>query len=120
MKIPLNVNRSDGMSALAEQNHALGNYLLAAKRGDWDAKHAVVHTFTPLIRTMATRRTTDTTAQNALIEAGKQGLLDAIKKYRVSQGADRFQLFALDFIEARMNKPASVGGGFLARLFGHR
>ncbi len=120
MKIPLNVNKAEGVSAAVAQSRVLGSHLQAAKRGDWAAKNAIVSTFTPLIRTLAERRATDIPTQNKLIEAGKQGLVTAIKKFKAAQGADRFQLFALDFIEARMDNPTSAPSGFLARIFGSR
>ncbi len=119
MKIPLNVNKAEGVTAAAEQDRILAHNLTAAKRGDWEAKKVIVSTFTPLIRTLAERRTSDIPAQNKLIESGKEGLGVAIKKFNAARGADRFQLFALDFIERHMDAPPP-SGGFLSRIFGPR
>ena len=45
------------------------------------------------------------------------GVYVAARKYKPGMGADKFQVFALEFIEARMNRLAR-GGGFFSRLFG--
>ena len=41
----------------------------------------------------------------------------AAKKYKSSVGADKFQIFALDYIESNMDA-LNKGGGFLSKLFG--
>ncbi len=115
MKIPLNSNSEEGITTAAAKTKALQADLLAAKKGDWDAKSHVLRTFTPLLTSMAEKRSSDPQEIAALVEAGTAGIQTAIKKYKPSTGADRFQLFALPFIEKRMSKPS---GSFFSRLFG--
>ena len=90
---------------------------LAAKSGDWNAKQNLAKEFTPLLVSLAERRSSDPSRVNALIEAGKTGLYKAATKYKPAMGAERFRIFALDFIEAAMDR-GERGGGFLGRLFG--
>lgn len=91
--------------------------ILAVKNGDWTAKNQLTSAFNPLITSLAEKRGANVSEINAYIEAGNQGLVAAAKKYKSSIGADKFQVFALDFIEAHMNR-LSGGGGFFSRLFG--
>jgi DNA-directed RNA polymerase specialized sigma subunit len=115
MKIPLNVQHESDETVNAR---ALAQMITAAGRGDFDAKLNLVRTFTPLLTSLAQKRTSETQKLNVYIEAGKAGLLKAAKKYKTSSmGADRFQLFALDFITARMDR-IDKKGGFFGKLFG--
>ena len=91
--------------------------ILATKNGDWTAKNQLTSAFSPLITSLAEKRATDSSETNTYIEAGNRGLIAAAKKYKSSIGADKFQVFALDFIDAHMNRLSS-GGGFFSRLFG--
>jgi len=117
MKIGLNGNRhEENQSGPAARIKALEKDLAAAKRGDWEAKHRVERAMMPLVTTLARKRTSDNAEINRLIEGGKEGIATAIRKFKAGTDADRFQIFALPFIEARMDKPAR--SGFLARLFG--
>lgn len=93
--------------------------ILAAQKNDWTARNRLMRQFTPLIRALAQKRSAEGAELNGNIEAGKQGLLKAIAKYRPSVGADRFRVFCVDFIEAGMDRRQSPPG-FLARLFGRR
>ena len=114
MKIPLNVPPAQATSVAAE-NKVLERDVLAAQKGDWEAKKAVVRTFMPLLQSLAQKRAKDVPTINSLIEKGKEGLLTAVAKYKRSMGPDRFRIFALDHIEAAMDRKKS--GGFWARLF---
>ena len=67
-----------------------------------------------LIKSLAEKRASDAQGVNDMIERGKQGLYKAAKKYKKSVGADRFQIFALKFIEQSMDNK----GGFFSKLFG--
>jgi protein-L-isoaspartate(D-aspartate) O-methyltransferase len=67
---------------------------------------------------LAEKRSSDVGEINNLLEAGKKGLYRAAKKYKKKDHADRFQIFALDFIEQEMNRVQGTGGGFLSRIFG--
>jgi DNA-directed RNA polymerase specialized sigma subunit len=121
MKISLNMGQEEGDSRAAQQR-VLERDVLGAKAGDWNAKNSLVRLFTPLLASLAEKRTNDAALRNQLIEAGKQGLFDAARKYKPNVGIVHFRVFALDFIEAAMDHAArassSSGGGFLSRLFG--
>lgn len=117
MKIPLNLSGAQGPEAAKSQrNQALESTILGVKRGDWNAKNALGRNFLPLITSLAEKRCTETSEINTLIEAGKEGLFAAARKYKRDIGPVDFQLFALDFIEERMDKPAK-SGGFFGNLF---
>jgi len=115
MKIPLQTNSEEGQTAAAARTKALQHDLLASKKGDWEARNSVIRTFTPLLTSMAEKRSSDTREVGLLVDAGKAGLEKAIKKYKPNMGADMFQLFALKFVEKQMDSPS---GGFFSRLFG--
>jgi DNA-directed RNA polymerase specialized sigma subunit len=117
MKIALNMGQADGLSG-KHQLAAFEREILAAKGGDWEAKNNLARRFAPLLTSLAQKRTADTGEINKFIEAGKKGLLKAAGKYKSNIHPDKFQVFALDFIEREMNIAAKGGGGFLARLFG--
>jgi DNA-directed RNA polymerase specialized sigma subunit len=117
MKIPLSMSGDQGPDAdKGKRNKALESTILASKRGDWDAKNALGRSFLPLITSLAEKRSEDTAEINTLIAAGKEGLFAAARKYRRDIGPVDFQLFALDFIEAQMDKPEKSGGLF-GKLF---
>ena len=116
MKIPLNAGSNGGQVSSAARMQALDRDLQAAKRGDWEAKRRVESALIPILQDLAKKRASSNAEINNLIEAGKQGIATAIKKYKPSIGADRFQIFALRFIEDKMDNPSS--GGFFAKLFG--
>lgn len=117
MKIPLNMGNNGGQSTKAAQIKTLERDILASKKGDWNAKNNLVRTFMPLLNSLAEKRTSDTGQKNKLIEAGKEGLFNAAGRYKENMGADKFQVFALDFIESSMDS-SGKSGGFFARLFG--
>lgn len=89
--------------------------ILAAGKGDWTAKEQLATAFMPLLKSLAEKYASEPSKIDKFIEAGKSGLFTAAKKYKPSIGVDRFQVFALDYIEKRMNK--LTGGGFLSGLF---
>jgi len=93
----------------------LAHDLIAAKRGDWNAKNSLCRTFLPLMTSLIQKRTTETAKQNAMMERAKDGLLKAVKKFHMDQGADKFQIFALNYIETSLDANPKVG--FFARLF---
>ena len=104
---------SSAQAKISEQD------ILAARKGDWTAKANLVRVFTPLLTALANKRVSEPARVNEIIEAGKEGLLKAAKRYKPSVGAAKFQVFALDYIEASMDRQARRGrGGFFARLFG--
>jgi DNA-directed RNA polymerase specialized sigma subunit len=109
-------SHEETLSGPAARTRALEKDLAAAKRGDWEAKHRVERALMPLLTNMAKKRASDNAAINALIEQGKAGIAIAIKKFKSGTSGDRFQIFALPFIEGRMDKQKRPG--FFARLFG--
>lgn len=117
MKIPLNMNQDGGSHTTREAaNMALEQDILSAKKGDWNAKHGLDRTFTPLLISLAEKRAGNQIELNHYIEAGKQGLYTAARKYKRSIGPDRFRIFALDYIEAAMDR--GLRGGFWSRILG--
>jgi|GEM_PF-933417 len=123
MKISLNLGQQhqQGGQSKAEQQRALEREILAAKGGDWNSKNSLVRMFMPLLHSLAEKRARDQPTLNRLVEAGKEGLADAARRYKTSIGPDRFRIFALDFIEKRMDRELRGGGGlgaFFSRLFG--
>ena len=117
MKIPLNMGNNGAQSGKAAQFKTLERYILATKKGDWNAKNNLVRTFLPLLSSLAEKRTSDMTQKNKLIDAGKEGLFTAARKFKEGMGADKFQVFALDYIESSMDN-LGKDVGFFARLFG--
>lgn len=117
MKIPLKMSQGAPASTKAAQAKVLEHDIALAKKGDWNSKNSIIQTFTPLLRSLAEKRSSDIPVMNQYIEAGKNGLTKAIKKYKPSVGADKFHLFALDFIEDAMDNKNS-SGVFFSRLFG--
>jgi DNA-directed RNA polymerase specialized sigma subunit len=117
MKIPLKLGQETQQSTRAAEAKVLEHDIMAAKGGDWNAKNSLIRTFHPLILSLAEKRSSDPAAVGRYVEAGKEGLVKAIAKYKPVGAADKFRLYALDFIEASIDR-AAKGGGFLARLFG--
>ncbi len=60
MKIPLTSASHEGETPAVQKVRKLANDLAAARRSDWGARDRVVHHFTPLIRSLADKRTQDT------------------------------------------------------------
>ncbi len=116
MKISLHLGEGDSTSRAAA-DRVLERDILAAKKGDWEAKHNLVRTFLPLLTSLAEKRTREAAKVSRYVEAGKEGLYKAARRYKPSIGADRFRVFALDFIEKAMDA-CDRGGGFWSRLFG--
>lgn len=115
MKIPLNMGNNGTQSSRQTQAKQIERDVLAAKGGDWNAKSSLARTFMPLLQARAQKRSSDTAEINTLIERGKEGLFKACKKYNSKKvGANHFQTFALNFIEAAMDKKP----GLLSRLLG--
>jgi DNA-directed RNA polymerase specialized sigma subunit len=119
MKIPLHLGQNGTQSAAAAQAKVVERDVLAAKQGDWNAKANLARTMTPLLVSLAQKRSADQRIINELVEAGKEGLVRATRKYNSGIGADRFQIFALDYIEAAMDEHMK-GGNWFTRLFSRR
>lgn len=118
MKIPLNMGNNDGrQTGKSAQLKTLERDILATKKGDWNAKNNLIRTFMPLLASLAEKRSSDNAQKNKLMDAGKDGLFAAARKYKENMGPERFQVFALDFIEEHMEN-SGKNVGFFARLFG--
>lgn len=115
MKIALNLNEKDTYTPDGEdQEKAIERDVGACKRGDWEAKTRLIQTFMPLLTSLAKKRSSDTATVNLYIEAGKEGLMGAMRHHKPASNA-KFQIFALPYIEDaidRVNRP-----GWFARLF---
>ncbi len=117
MKIGLNSsNNADSTTGPAARAKSLEKDIAAAKRGDWEARHRVEKAVAPLLNSLACKRSQDNTEINRLLECGKQGIAVAIRKFKSGTRGDRFQIFALPYIEGKMDKTSH--GGFFSRLFG--
>ena len=92
----------------------------ACKLGDWEAKHRMAHTFSPLMNTLARKRAPDGEPAkiNSLLDAGKAGLFKACRKYGPEVGPGKFQIFALNYIEQAMDSVDSGVMAWLKRLVG--
>lgn len=117
MKIPLNTGIDQELTGRAAQMKMLKHDLAACQRGDNDARDRIIRAFVPLLTSLARKRATDTATINKYMEAAKQGLINAIKQYKTSVDAEKFQMLALDAIEASMNMSDKPKGWF-ASLFG--
>jgi DNA-directed RNA polymerase specialized sigma subunit len=117
VKIPLHILASETVSVAEAQAKAVERDVLAVKKGDYAAQQSLLRTFAPLITSIAQKRTTDPAMVKQYIDAGKEGLLKAARKYTHSMGAEKFQFLALDCIQGAMDR-SDGGGGFFSRLFG--
>lgn len=116
MKIPLSMVQNEQVSAKQVQARALERDLLAAQKGDWNARNNLVKSFLPLITSLVEKRVTDVGQRNTLLEAGKEGLFKAAKKYRPGN-PEQFHIDVVSFIEDSLDR-ALKPRGFFARLFG--
>ena len=115
MKIALNFRQADSLGPEEDLDKTIERDVLACKTGDWEAKARMLRTFMPLLTALAKKRATEISEINRYIEAGKAGLMIAVRRYKPASGA-KFQIFASSLIETemvRLNQP-----GFFARLFG--
>lgn len=116
MKIALNFKQDDAyVPDGVEQEKAIERDVLACKRGDWEAKSRLTQTFMPLLTSLAKKRSQETATTNRYIEAGKDGLMNAVRHFKPGVSA-KFQIFALTYVEDAMDR--SDRPGFFARLFG--
>ncbi len=116
MKIPLNIGNSGGSRA-QDDGKIPESDILGCKADDWEAKARLVKALMPLLLTLARQRSSDPTAINAYVDAGKAAIVSATHKYKATGNSDKFLFLAIGLIEKSMDavdKPA----GFFARLFG--
>ncbi|MBT3295559.1 MAG: hypothetical protein HN919_20950 [Verrucomicrobia bacterium] len=120
MKIPLKLGQDGQQSTVAAAAAAIARDVRAVKSGDWTAKNNLVRAFQPLLTSLSEKRAHgDHGKHNRYIDAGKEGLFRAAKKYKSKSHGDNFQLFALDYIERSMNG-IDQDGGLMSRLFGSK
>ena len=89
----------------------------AAGRHRRKGRRLLLRTFLPLLTSLAEKRTKDLHALNDYLDAGKEGLFKAAMKYTPGEGAERFHIFVVDFIDEAMTRH-DKGDGFWSRLFG--
>lgn len=119
MKIPLKLGEDGPQSTTATAAAAVLRDVKAVRDGDWNAKNSLAQAFNPLLISLAEKRAHgDPSKLNRYMDAGKEGLFKAAKRFRPKSDNDNFQIFALDFIEQAMNRIDRRGGGMMARLFG--
>ncbi len=117
MRIPLSGSGNDKVTTgVAARNQALEKSIRAAKKGDWEARRQVERSLMPLLKKLSEKRAEDTATFNNMIEAGKSGIATAIRKVPANTPGDRFQIFALPYIEEAMEK--SRKKSLWKRLFG--
>lgn len=118
MKIALNHGGPDPyLQQKQQQARQLESMILSVKKGDWNAKTALAQHFQPLLHSLARKRASTPKEINEYIERGREGLFKAARKYSAKVGPERFQIFALDFVESAMDNRRV---GFFARLFGRQ
>ena len=116
MKIALSQDEIANLATSGSQMEALTQAVSGCRVGDWEAKRNLERLFNPLITMLAARRAgADTKVRNELIERGRAGLYRAAKRFPRRENVRRFRLFALDYIQTEMEKPARSG---LRKLFG--
>ncbi len=117
MKIPLSGNDKNKVTTgVAARNQALEKNIRAAKKGDWEARHHVERNLMPLLKKLAEKRSDNTATFNKMIESGKAGIANALRKVPADTPGDRFQIFALPYIEEAMDR--SQKKSIWKRLFG--
>ena len=117
MKIPLNLHQNEDAAYGVDHDRAIERDVAACKGNDWEAKARLIHAFMPLLTSLSKKRATDIAGTNRCIEAGKEGMVTAVRKYRPETG-QKFQVFAVSYIEAAMDRVNKERSGFFARLFG--
>ncbi|MFZ4395949.1 MAG: hypothetical protein ACOYOU_10035 [Kiritimatiellia bacterium] len=115
MKISLSQKEVANLSGSGVQAVALAQAVAGCKKGDLEGRRALMRLFAPLIAMLAAKRAgSDAAACTELIERGRAGLCQAAKRFPPRESIRHFRLFALDHIEAAMDKPARG----LSKLFG--
>lgn len=103
MKIPLSLIHADGSFPQAEYEKTVQNNVIAYRDDDWEAKAWLVQEFMPLLMYLSKKRASEVPLINRYIEAGKEGLFHAARRYRTAHRT-KFIIFALSHIEKAMDK----------------
>ena len=114
MKIALNMGEK---ASPISQAKVTESEILSAKKGDWTSLSNIQRAFHPLLTSLAQKRTTDPAQVANYVEAGKEGIATAVRKYKQSIGASRFSIFIVDYIHEAMDTVDKKKRGFFARLF---
>ena len=115
MKIPHKLENHDLHGGPSADVRALDSDIRSAKKNDWNSRSKIHKAFLPLLTQRAQKRASDKAEINKLVEKGKEGINKAVKKFNVKDGANKFRIFAVNYIEAAMD---GKGGGFFSKLFG--
>ena len=108
MKISLSQDEVDNLAASGGHAEELAQAIAGCKIGDWESKHALERLFASLISMLAEKRAgSDATLRSKLMERGREGLYRAAKRFSRRDSVRHFHVFALDYIEAAMDKPVS-------------
>lgn len=103
MKIPLGLIR-DTVAPAHEYERHVEQEVSGWRAGDWEAKARLVQRSTPLIFFLAKKRGgANTDLVNLYMEAGKEGLTRAVRRFKPSRHI-KFHVFALAHIEKAMDK----------------
>ena len=107
MKIAFSQDEVATLSGSGAHAEELAQAVAGCKLGDLESRHALERQFAPLITMLAGKRTgaDNHVARNELIDRGREGLYRAAKRFPPRESIRRFRLFALDYIEAAMDKP---------------
>ena len=114
MKISLNIRQGETVADSVAEERAIERDVMACKKNDWEAKARLVQRFMPLMSSLAKQRASDIPTINRFIEAGKEGMVTAVRKYK-PESDGKFQIFVVSHMEAHMDHAAKPG--FFARLF---
>ncbi len=117
MKIALNMQQDEQYNAEQDRTKHIERDVALTKKNDWEAKARLISTFMPLLTSLAKKRAHESAAINRNIEAGKEGLISAVRRYKPGTSM-KFEVFALSYIESEMDRANRPG--FFARLFGSR
>lgn len=105
MKIPISLIR-DAVTPTGDHEHLIEQHVQAWRDGDWEAKTRLVQATGPLLLFLARKRGgTDAGLVNLYVEAGKEGLARAVRRFRPTNRV-KFHVFALSHIEKAMDKAA--------------
>jgi DNA-directed RNA polymerase specialized sigma subunit len=115
VKIALNLKQGDQYNQEHEREQNIDRDVMHVKKSDWEAKARLVQLFMPLLMSMAKKRAHEVAAINRHIEAGKEGLMTAVRRFKPGSG-QKFEVFALSYIEAEMDRVSHPG--LFDRLFG--
>ena len=105
MKIPLNISAA-AQHDKTEQVLAFEHDILDSREGDEEARVRLANHFMRFLTALARERSHDVGLINLYVEAGKTGLYRAARKCKQGGSPERFQMFAVPYIEKSMDRQA--------------